>query len=147
MKISQKGIDLIKEFEGCSLTAYKCVAGKWTIGYGHTKGVDQNTKPITQEQAEEYLKEDLKYFEKRVNNKSYVPQTINQNQFDALVSFAFNLGEGNLRELCTANYPPGQKTCEHIAEEITLYNKVNKKFCQGLAKRREKEKKLFLGQI
>ena len=93
------------------------------------------------------MKEDLKYFENRVNNKYYVPQKINQNQFDALVSFAFNLGEGNLRELCTANYPPGQKTCEHIAEEITLYNKVNKKFCQGLAKRREKEKKLFLGQI
>ena len=49
MEISQKGIDLIKEFEGCLLTAYKCVAGKWTIGYGHTKGVDQNTKPITQQ--------------------------------------------------------------------------------------------------
>ena len=49
MEISQKGIDLIKEFEGCSLTAYKCVAGKQTIGYGHTKGVDQNTKPITQQ--------------------------------------------------------------------------------------------------
>ena len=147
MKISQKGIDLIKEFEGCSLTAYQCVAEKWTIGYGHTKGVDPNTKPITQEQAEEYLKEDLKYFENCVNNKSYVPQTINQNQFDALVSFAFNLGEGNLRELCTANYPPGKKTCAHIAEEITLYNKAKKKFCQGLANRREKEKKLFLGQI
>ena len=74
---------------------------------------------ITQQQAEEYLKEDLRYFEDRVNNKSYVPQTINKNQFDALVSFAFNLGEGNLRELCTANYPPGKKTCAHIAEEIT----------------------------
>ena len=49
MEISQKGIDLIKEFEGCLLTAYKCFAGKWTIGYGHTKGVDQNTKPITQQ--------------------------------------------------------------------------------------------------
>ena len=114
----------------------------WSYERSQSKYTTYNTK-----QAEEYLKEDLRYFEDRVNNKSYVPQTINQNQFDALVSFAFNLGEGNLRELCTANYPPGKKTCAHIAEEITLYNKANKKFCQGLANRREKEKKLFLGQI
>ena len=53
MRISQKGLDLIKEFEGRSLKAYKCVAGNWTIGYGHTKGVNQNTQPITQQQAEE----------------------------------------------------------------------------------------------
>ena len=111
MEISQKGINLIKEFEGCSLTAYKCVAEKWTIGYGHTEGVDPNTKPITQQKAEEYLKEDLKYFENCVNNKYYVPQKINQNQFDALVSFAFNLfaagwvddGGGNWRYVDTDN--------------------------------------------
>ena len=147
MRISQKGLDLIKEFEGLRLQPYKCVAGKWTIGYGHTQGVSGNTKPITVQQAEDYLKQDLQNFENYVNNKSYVPQTINQNQFDALVSFAFNLGQGNLKELCTANYPPGQKTVAHIADEITLYNKVNKKYNQGLANRRAKEKQLFLGQI
>ena len=106
------------------------------------KSTEQNKK-----QAEDYLKQDLQNFENYVNNKSYVPQTINQNQFDALVSFAFNLGQGNLKELCTANYPPGQKTVAHIADEITLYNKVNKKYNQGLANRRAKEKQLFLGQI
>ena len=147
MKISQKGLNLIKEFEGLRLEPYQCAAGKWTIGYGHTDGVDENTKPITKEQAEEYLKQDVAKFEKYVNNKNFVPQKINQNQFDALVSFAFNLGQGNLKELCTANYPPGKKTVDHIANEITLYNKVNKKYNQGLANRREKEKQLFLGKI
>ena len=93
------------------------------------------------------MKDHLKFFEGLVNNKKYVPQQINQNQFDALVSFAFNLGGGNLKELCTANYKPGKKTVTHIANEITLYNKVNKKYNQGLANRRAKEKQLFLGQI
>ena len=147
MKISQKGLNLIKEFEGCYLHPYKCVANKWTIGYGHTKGVNQNTRPINQQEAEEILKNDVSSFENLVNNKSIVPQQINQNQFDALVSFAFNLGQRNLRELCNDNYPPGEKTVDHIANEITLYNKVNGKFCKGLANRREKEKKLFLGKI
>ena len=146
MEITQKGIDLIKEFEGCRLQAYKCVAGKWTIGYGHTSNVKSGDK-ITQEQAEEYLKSDLVQFENLVNDKSYVPQTLNQNQFDALVSFAFNLGGGNLKELCNANYPPKKKTTDHIAEEITLYVKAGGKKVQGLVNRREKEKKLFLGKI
>ena len=112
----------------------------------HTKGVNQNTQPITQQLAEDYLKEE-RNFEDSVNNKSYVPRTINQNQFDALVAFAFNLGEGNLHEICTASYPPGKKTVSHIASEITLYNNANNNICQGLANRREKEKKLFLGEI
>ena len=146
MRISQKGIDLIKEFEGCRLEAYKCVAGKWTIGYGHTANVKQGDR-ITEQEAENLLRDDLASFEKLVNNKSYVPQSINQNQFDALVSFAFNLGGRNLKELCTANYPPNQKTTNHIAQEITLYNKAGGKKVQGLVNRREKEKKLFLGQI
>ena len=144
MKISQNGLNLIKEFEGLRLQPYKCVAGKWTIGYGHTNNVNQNTRSITIEQAEQLLKQDVEYFENLVNDESYVPQDINQNQFDALVSFAFNLGGGNLRELCNANYPPGKKTVNHIAAEITLYNKVNKKTCQGLVNRRKKEKELFL---
>ena len=146
MKISQKGIDLIKECEGWRLEAYKCAAGKWTIGYGHTANVKQGER-ITQEQAEEYLKSDLAKFENLVNNKSYVPQTINQDQFDALVSFAFNLGGGNLKELCTANYPPNQKTTAHIAQEITLYTKAGGKKNQGLVNRRAKEKQLFLSEI
>ena len=144
MKISQKGLDLIKKYEGLRLKPYKRVSGVWTIGYGHTQGINENTKPITEERAEQLLRDDLKYFEGLVNNKKNVPQNINQNQFDALVSFAFNLGGGNLKELCNANYPPGKKTVNHIADEIILYNKVNKQYCKGLANRREEEQKLFL---
>ena len=144
MKISQNGLNLIKEFEGLYLKPYKCVAGRWTIGYGHTNGVNQNTSPLTREQAEQLLKKDVEYFENLVNNKSYVPQDINQNQFDALVSFAFNLGGGNLKELCHANFLPGEKKVEHIAAEIILYNKANGITCQGLVNRRKREKELFL---
>ena len=114
MKISENGINMIKEFEGCSLQAYQCEAGVQTIGYGHTKNVEKGDK-ITKEEADELLKSDLAYFEGLVNDKSYVPQSLNQNQFDALVSFAFNLGGRNLKELCTANYPKGEKTTAHIA--------------------------------
>ena len=147
MQISQKGLNLIKEFEGLRLKPYKCAAGVWTIGYGHTNGVNENTNAITEAQAEQYLRDDLRNFETLVNNKNYVPQNINQNQFDALVSFAFNLGGGTLKELCNDNYKPGQKTVDYIESEITLYNKENKKICQGLVNRREKEKQLFLGKI
>ena len=85
MRTSQNGINLIKRFEGCRLTSYKCPSGKWTIGYGHTNGVKQGQK-ITKIKAEEYLKNDLKAFENAVEKMVKVP--LNQNQFDALVSFA-----------------------------------------------------------
>ena len=143
MEISQTGIDLIKEFESCSLVPYKDVVGVWTIGYGHTRGVNSKTKPITKEKAEELLRNDISEFEAYVNNKQYVPQNLNQNQFDALVSFAFNLGPRNLKELCTANFEPGEKTVNDIANEITLYNKAGGKVCNGLVNRRKKEKELF----
>ena len=148
MKISQNGINLIKGFEGLFLDAYQCEAGVWTIGYGHTKDVQPGQR-INEKQAEEYLKEDLRRFVNAVNNKNNVPQKLNQNQFDALVSFAFNLGEGNLRELCTANFQ--NKTTAQIADEITLYCKVkiDNKYEDSkiLINRRNKEKALFLTPV
>lgn len=97
-RIGQAGLALIKQFEGCRLIAYQCSAGVWTIGYGHTAGVYKGMK-ITQAQADAFLKQDIAKFEKYINNPSYVPFTdkLNQNQFDALVSFAFNLGQGNVK--------------------------------------------------
>ena len=100
-KIGQAGLNLIKQFEGCRLFAYQCAAGVWTIGYGHTAGVKKGMT-ITQAQADAYLKQDCRKFESYVNSAAYVPITanLNQNQFDALVSFAFNCGAGNLKKLC-----------------------------------------------
>ena len=98
-KTATKGIDLIKEFEGCRLTAYKCPAGVWTIGFGHTGTVDGKLigkgMTITAAKATELLKKDLAEFEAAVNGCVTVP--ITQNMFDALVSFSFNVGAGALR--------------------------------------------------
>lgn len=137
-KISQNGLNLIMQFEGCRLRAYQCSAGVWTIGYGHTAGVRQG-QTITQVQAEEYLKQDCRKFENYVNNKAYVPVTaqLNQNQFDALVSFAFNCGQGNLKTLCA-----GRSTAQ-IAAALPKYNKAAGKVLSGLVRRRAAEQKLF----
>ena len=137
MKISKKGIDLIKKFEGCQLTAYLCPAGKWTIGYGHTANVAKGME-ITRQQAEESLLKDLVSFEKAVND---LGRTLNQNQFDALVSFAFNCGVGNLKTLCY------NRTLEVIGEKILLYTKASGKTLQGLVNRRKEEQALFLAPV
>ena len=137
-KISQAGLDLIKQFEGCRLVAYQCSAGVWTIGYGHTAGVHRGMK-ITQAQAEAYLKQDVAKFEKYVNNASYVPFTdkLNQNQFDALVSFAFNLGQGNLMKLCKG------RTINQVPGAMPQYCKANGKNLPGLQRRRKAEATLY----
>lgn len=133
MKISENGIFLIKSFEGCRLNAYLCPAGVWTIGYGHTAGVKQG-QVITQAQAEEYLKADLRKYENYVSSTGL---TLNQSQFDALVSFAYNCGNGNLKKLIK------NRSLEQIAEAMLLYNKSNGKVLQGLVERRQAEYSLF----
>ena len=92
MKTGQRGIDLIKEFEGYSERVYMCAGGKYTIGYGHTRGVEPGDT-CTREQAEEYLRQDLQDAEETVLALITVPLT--QNQFDALVSLVYNIGSGN----------------------------------------------------
>ena len=137
-KIGQAGLALIKQYEGCRLAAYRCAAGVWTIGYGHTAGVHSGMT-ITQAQADAYLRQDIAKFEGYVNNPAYVPITanLNQNQFDALVSFAFNLGAGNLRKLCKG------RTAAQIAQAMTQYCKANGKVLAGLRRRRAAEQALF----
>lgn len=137
-KIGQAGLALIKQYEGCRLAAYRCAAGVWTIGYGHTAGVHSGMT-ITQAQADAYLQQDIAKFEGYVNNPAYVPITanLNQNQFDALVSFAFNLGAGNLRKLCKG------RTAAQIAQAMTQYCKANGKVLAGLRRRRAAEQALF----
>lgn len=133
-KIGQAGLNLIKEFEGCRLKAYQCAAGVWTIGYGHTAGVKQG-QTITQAQAESFLKQDCEKFEKYVNNATYVPitESLNQNQFDALMSFAFNCGAYNLKKLCAG------RNATQIANALSKYNKAAGKTLNGLVRRRAAE--------
>ncbi len=135
MKISTTGLNLIKSFEGCRLTAYLCPAGVWTIGYGHTGNVKSGQK-ITQKQADNYLKSDLTRFEKHVMsfNKIY---KWTQNEFDAMVSFAYNVG--SITQL-TAN---GTRTKKQISEKILAYDKAAGKTLAGLTRRRLAEKALF----
>lgn len=140
-KISENGIALIKSFEGCRLKAYRCPVGVLTVGYGHTgKDVKENTI-WTQSQAEEALKTDLTKYEKYVNELDYYfGYNFTQNEFDALVSFTYNCGKGNLYKL-TQN---GTRTKYEISESFKLYNKANGKVLQGLVKRRQAEKSLFV---
>lgn len=135
MKISTTGLNLIKSFEGCRLIAYKCPAGVWTIGYGHTGNVKSGQK-ITQAKADAYLKADLAKFEKHVMSydKKY---NWNQNEFDALASFAYNVG--SITQL-TAN---GTRTKKQISEKILAYDKAAGKTLAGLTRRRQAEKALF----
>lgn len=137
-RIGQAGLDLIKQYEGCRLAAYRCAAGVWTIGYGHTAGVHSGMT-ITQAQADAYLQQDIAKFEGYVNNPAYVPITeqLNQNQFDALASFAFNLGAGNLRKLCKG------RTAAQIARTMPNYNKAAGEVLAGLRRRRAAEQALF----
>ena len=137
-KTGQAGLALIKQFEGCRLAAYQCSAGVWTIGYGHTAGVYKGMK-ISQAQADEYLKQDVAKFEKYINNPSYVPFTdkLNQNQFDALVSFAFNLGQGNVKKLCTG------RVMNQIPSAMQQYCKAAGKTLPGLQRRRKAEAALY----
>lgn len=136
MKTSQEGVNLIKEFEGCRLKAYLCPAGKPTIGYGHTAGVKIG-QTITQAQAESFLKADLAKFERMVEKYDSTYHW-NQNQFDALVSFAFNVG--NVTQL-TAD---GSRSITTISQKMLQYNKSAGKVLAGLTERRKKERALFL---
>lgn len=137
LSISETGLALIKKFEGCRLTAYRDGVGVWTIGYGHTSGV-KSGQVITQAQADAYLKADCATAEKAVNAYDGTYRW-NQNQFDALVSFTFNCGSGNLKTLLNS----GKRTIAEISAKITAYNKAGGAVFQGLVNRRAAEKELF----
>ena len=135
MVTSQNGIDLITKFEGLRLKAYQDAVGVWTIGYGHTAGVTEGQE-ITKATAVEFLTQDLAAAEEAVSSKPY---DWNQNEFDALVSFTFNCGRGNLTKLLKKN----TRTKEEIAAAFLLYNKAGGKELAGLTKRRKAERALF----
>ena len=138
MKISKNGIELIKCFESFSPKACKCLATEkyYTIGFGHYGADVKESQTITKEKAEELLQKDLEKFEQKVNKYNNV-YNFNQNQFDALVSFCYNVG--NIDQL-TAK---GTRTIKEISEKILAYNKSGGKVINGLTNRRKKEQELF----
>lgn len=140
MKINKEGLSIIKQCEGCRLKAYLCPSLIPTIGYGHTTGVKLGDI-ITQAEAYRYLLQDIKRFEQAVSALVKVP--INENQFSALVSFAFNIGVGNLKsstllkKLNLRDY----KGCSNEFDRWVYGS--NKKPLEGLKKRRKLERELF----
>lgn len=138
MTTSENGLKIIKNFEGLRLTAYRCPAGKWTIGYGHTKNVKKGMY-ISEAVATHFLIEDVQRVEPVINSYNSIYHWT-QNEFDALVSFTFNCGTGNLKKLLKY----GQRTKSQIADAILLYNKANGKVVKGLVRRRNAERELFV---
>ena len=142
MNISQEGIALIKKFEGCELEAYRDSVNVLTIGYGHTKDVKEGDK-INQDEAEHLLQEEMPEYEGYINDMVKVP--LEQNQFDALCSWVFNLGPKNLQEstlLKLLNAGDYHTT----PEQIKRWNKAGGVILGGLVKRREAEANLFEGK-
>lgn len=140
MNVSQAGLELIKEFETLRTEAYLCPAGIPTIGYGHTYGVSMGDKCTTQ-QADTWLREDCRVAEMVIGTNVKVP--LSQNQFDALVSFIFNLGSGNfagstlLKKLNAGNFAGA-------ADEFGKWVNAGSRKLAGLVRRRAAEKALFL---
>ena len=139
--IGAAGLALIKQFEGCRLTAYKPVPTEtyWTIGWGHYGPDVQAGQTITQAQADALLTADCQRFADAVDNPAYCPLTaqLNANQRDALISFTFNCGAGCLRTLCRGRSLP------QICEAMIRYNLSNGKPLAGLTRRRKAEQTLF----
>ena len=142
MHISQEGIDLVKKFEGCRLTAYQCAAGVWTCGYGSTRGV-QEGDVWSQEKAEIMLVDELEEYGAYVEDLVTVP--LNQQQYDALTSWTFNLGPSNLKS-STLLQVLNKGDYEGVPQQIKRWNKVNGQVNDGLIRRRDAEALLFEGK-
>lgn len=142
MNISEEGLSLIKKFEGLELEAYKCAAGVLTIGYGHTAGV-QEGDVWSEAQANEQLEIDMEEYAGYINDLVSCP--LSQNQFDALVSWVYNLGPANLKastllkKLNAGDYAD-------VPHQIKRWNKACGKVLEGLIRRREAEALLFEGK-
>jgi len=139
---SNEGIALIKKFEGCELTAYRCSADVPTLGYGHTRGVSDGDT-CTQQEADNMLADDLQEFEQYVND--LVNADLSQNQFDALVAWTYNLGPTNLKA-STLLKRLNEDDIADVPHQIKRWNKAGGKVLDGLIRRREAEALLFQGE-
>jgi lysozyme len=145
MKTNQKGIDLMHEFEGCKLTAYLCPANIWTIGWGNTRFEDgtpvKQGDTVTQERANSLFLNIVKVFETGVRN--LVVSKVNENQFSALVCFAYNVGLGNLKTSTFLRFVNENPNNPEIKNQFLRWNKAKGKELSGLTRRRLAESNLY----
>ena len=150
MKTSDNGIRLIQEFEGLRLTSYLCSASVPTIGYGATYYQDGSKvkigQTITRDQANQLLKDHLKKFEGAVIGLLNTTK-VNANQFDALVSFTFNLGAANLAKSQLLRFVKANPNDPKIAAEFAKWNRAGGEVSRGLVRRRKKEAELYFTKI
>lgn len=145
MEISKTGIDLIRDCEGCVLHAYQDGANVWTIGIGHTENV-RPADVITQQEADDLLRGDLKTVETDLNNPHTITVPLNQNQYDALCSFEFNVGIGNFRASTLRRFL-NQSLYREAGDQFPRWvHDVNGNTEPGLVTRRDRERTLFLLQ-
>ena len=141
MKTSDSGRDFIKSFEGWSATPYLCTGSVPTIGWGTTKGITMNTPAITKEEGDRLFDRDLIQFENAVMDLVEVP--LNQNQFDALVSFTYNCGISALQK-STLLKKLNAGDYGGVSVEFAKWNKSGGKITKGLVRRRTAERELWL---
>lgn len=141
MKASEFIKKKIKEWEGCKLVSYRCPAGVWTIGYGHTSGVMPNQR-ITQAEADNLFENDITKFEHQITSL-ISGLTLTQGQYDAVISFAYNVGIGNFKA-STLYRKMGQNPNDPtIPSEFKKWTKTAGRELPGLVKRRGEEAKIY----
>ena len=145
MEVNKAGKDLIKRFEGCKLKAYKCPAGLWTISWGLTFYPDgtkvKEGDVITQQQSEDYFNAIVDDFAKKVD--ALIKSNVSENNFSALVSFAYNVGMGNFQRSTLLRKVNANPKDPSIRAEFMKWTRANDKVLNGLVRRREAEAKLY----
>lgn len=141
--INRAGIELLKSFEGFRAYPYRDQGGVFTIGFGHTRGVNALTTPITEDEAEAYLIQDIQNAESSVRKLASCP--LNENQYAALVSLVYNVGQGPL--LGTLGKYLDQDDYTNAAEQFLRWDHIGKQVSNGLLSRREAERQLFLTPV
>ena len=142
-RTNKNGLLLIKSFEGLRLKAYRDPVGIWTIGYGTTRGVRPDMG-ISEAEAEQFLQQDLIRFEQAIGEAVAAP--VNDNQFSALVSFTYNVGSGALRSSTLLKLLNGRQDIRKTADEFPRWNRAGGRVLEGLTRRRNAERALFLGE-
>jgi lysozyme len=141
MRCNEAGLNIIRKFEGLRLEPYRCPAGIWTIGYGHTKGVTKSSQPLTEEIAERLLIQDAEAIEKDM--KWLITKELNANQWSACVSWFFNIGATKIRGSRTPSML-NRGDFMGFADALLTWNKSGGQELDGLTKRRQRVRALFL---